>query len=65
MLMKWEPLPLTLENSKSEEAIIRAKYKKIKTRKVHVLKCEFCVEGNSENILITQLFSDFVWSSLF
>ena len=28
MLMKWEPLPLTLENSKSEEAIIRAKQKK-------------------------------------
>ena len=36
-----------------------------KTTRVQVIKCEFCAEGSSEVILISEMYSEFVWSSTF
>ena len=36
-----------------------------KTRVVGVIKCEFCAEGSSEGSLIVEIFSKFVWTSIF
>ena len=36
-----------------------------KTRRVQVIKCEFCAEGSNEGSLISKMSSEFVWSSIF
>ena len=36
-----------------------------KTRRVRVIKCEFCAEGSSEGSLISEMFSEFVCSLIF
>ena len=36
-----------------------------KTRRVQVIKYEFWAEGSSEGILISEMSSEFVWSSIF
>ena len=63
-MKKWELLHLTLHNSISDrdKAIIRIKLKIFKTRRVQVIKCEFCVERSSEVSLISEMSSEFVWS---
>ena len=35
-----------------------------KTRRAQVIKCEFCAEGSSEVRLISEMSSEFVWSSI-
>ena len=65
-MKKWEPLYLTLSNSKSEvcQGDYRDKIKKMfKRRRVSVVKvCAFCAEGSGEKSLISSVF---VWSSIF
>ena len=36
-----------------------------KRKRVQVIKCEFCAEGSSEVSLISEMSSEFVWSSIF
>ena len=36
-----------------------------KTRRVWVIKCEFCAEGSTEGSLISEMSSEFVWSLIF
>ena len=36
-----------------------------KTRRVQVIKCELCAEQSSEGSLISEMSSNFVWSSIF
>ena len=36
-----------------------------KAKRVQVIKCEFCAEGSSEVSLISEVSSEFVWSSIF
>ena len=36
-----------------------------KAKRVQVIKCEFCAEGSSEVSLISEMSSEFVWSSIF
>ena len=64
-MKKWEPLHLTLDISKSEEGQADYQDKKMfKTRRVEVIKCEFFTEGSSEGCLISEMSSEFVWSSI-
>ena len=42
------------------KAIIRIKEKIFKTKRVQVIKCEFCAEGSSEDSLISEISSEFV-----
>ena len=36
-----------------------------KTRRVQIIKCEFCAEWSSKSSLIFEMSSEFVWSSIF
>ena len=68
-MKKWELLHLTLDNSKSDKEQgdyqDQKEKKTFKTRRVQVIKCEFCAEGSSEGRLISEMSSEFVWSSNF
>ena len=67
-MKKWELLHLTLLNSKSDKGQ-GDYYDQIKNvqgnESYQVIKCEFCAEGNNEGSLISEMSSEFVWSSIF
>ena len=66
-MKKWELLHLALNNSKSEEGRrqLLGQNKKCSRQGVWVIKCEFCVEGNSKGRLISEMSSEFSCSWIF
>ena len=55
-MKKWEPIHLTLDNSKSEEGQgdYQDKIKNVQDKESLSYKCEFCAEGSSEGRLISE-----------